>query len=32
MDVTFHMLALDVLSGRPVPRGSAPDLEDFYEV
>jgi len=32
MDVTFHMLALDVLSGRPEPRGSAPDLVDSYEV
>jgi hypothetical protein len=32
MDVTFHMLALDVLSGRPEPRGSAPDLVDAYEV
>jgi hypothetical protein len=26
------MLALDVLSGRPEPRGSAPDLVDSYEV
>jgi len=32
MDVTFHMLALDVLSGRPEARGSAPDLVDSYEV
>jgi hypothetical protein len=32
MDVTFHMLALDVLSGRPEPRGSAPDVVDSYEV
>jgi hypothetical protein len=32
MDVTFHMLALDVLSGRPEPRGSAPDLVDSFEV
>lgn len=32
MDVTFHMLALDVLSGRPEPAGSAPDLVDAYEV
>jgi hypothetical protein len=32
MDVTFHMLALDVLSGRPEPSGSAPDLVDAYEV
>lgn len=32
MDVTFHMLALDVLSGRPEPRGSVPDLVDAYEV
>jgi hypothetical protein len=32
MDVTFHMLALDVLSGRPEPRGSTPDLVDSYEV
>ena len=32
LDVTFHMLALDVLSGRPEPRGSAPDLVDSYEV
>jgi hypothetical protein len=32
MDVTFHMLALDVLSGRPEPAGSAPDLVDSYEV
>jgi len=32
MDVTFHMLALDVLSGRPEPHGSAPNLVDSYEV
>ncbi len=32
MEVTFHMLALDVLSGRPEPSGSAPDLVDSYEV
>jgi hypothetical protein len=32
MDVTFHMLALDVLSGRPEPRGSAPNQVDSYEV
>jgi hypothetical protein len=32
MDVTFHMLALDVLSGRPEPAGSAPSLVDSYEV